>query len=727
MERKDELCITNYRGNRSNDEVQNKVMAYIEDDIMDTFDYHYVNENVSIVIEEIDNTYEILTSNKKEDLSSSVKTSTISLGQCETTLKRYYSIEPEEPLYILKLDAYREGMLNPKVIYIVYYPLNGFFLEQLDLTLCEGDGIALLFSANITEDEDLYNKKSGYYNDICYTYTSDDGTDMSLLDRQKRFADNNQSLCEEGCDFVKYHYDKDQAECSCSINADPPLVSEIKVDKGALYNFVDLKRIANFDVMKCISVLMNKTGMGKNIGLYIFFPTLIMYVISIVIFYKKEYMLLKTQLDELIKAKINFQYLIEHGNRELIYLNSLISKNKLSQNLKNRRIRNTFSTIDQLDNKNTKASKIVFQTNEIKETINQEINNNNTNSKKQLNNNIFDINANNITESKTKKKIKKIIKIKKKIFKKNAPPSKAKRTIKNNRILSNKIKQINYSKDFSLRKNLMETEGNKKESKESEGNSTLNNQIEMIDNYIGVFSKEEKEQMKSILKYNDSELNSMDYKNAVKFDRRNFFQYYFSLLKNKHMIIAIFDSRDYNSSIIKIFLCFYSFASNYAINGLFFDDDTMHKIYEDKGEYDFLSQLPQIIYSTIIGYFIDNVLNYLALPGDDIIEIKQEKNLKKIGKNKNEALKLLNRKFILFFLITFFLLLLFWYYVGCFCAVYKNTQIHLFKDSLISFATSLGTPFALCLVAAVFRTPAIKRKNKFNRVIFELSKIILFF
>ena len=62
----------------------------------------------------------------------------------------------------------------------------------------------MLFSANLTENEDLYNKKSGYFNDICYTYTSDDGTDISLLDRQQEYTNKNLSLCEENCEFIKY-------------------------------------------------------------------------------------------------------------------------------------------------------------------------------------------------------------------------------------------------------------------------------------------------------------------------------------------------------------------------------------------------------------------------------------------------------------------------------------------------------------------------------------------
>ena len=40
----------------------------------------------------------------------------------------------------------------------------------------------------------------------------------------------------------------------------------------------------------------------------------------------------------------------------------------------------------------------------------------------------------------------------------------------------------------------------------------------------------------------------------------------------------------------------------------FFNDRTMHKIYVDRGEYNFYYQLPQIIYSFIISYIIKNLL-----------------------------------------------------------------------------------------------------------------------
>ena len=62
-----------------------------------------------------------------------------------------------------------------------------------------------------------------------------------------------------------------------------------------------------------------------------------------------------------------------------------------------------------------------------------------------------------------------------------------------------------------------------------------------------------------------------------------------------------------------------------TINALFFTESTLHKIYEDKGEFNFVYQIPQILYSTIISRIIDSLIKTFALSQDNIVEFKQEK------------------------------------------------------------------------------------------------------
>ena len=150
----------------------------------------------------------------------------------------------------------------------------------------------------------------------------------------------------------------------------------------------------------------------------------------------------------------------------------------------------------------------------------------------------------------------------------------------------------------------------------------------------------------------DFELNSLNYELAFKLDHRSFFQYYFSLLKYNHPIFFSFGLyKDYNSKIIKVFLFFFSFCLDLTINALFFNDDTMHKILEDKGKYNFLYQIPQILYSTLISRFIDALIKNLALSQDKIVELKQEKEKNELNKKYSKKLiRTLKIKFIYFFL-----------------------------------------------------------------------------
>ena len=224
---------------------------------------------------------------------------------------------------------------------------------------------------------------------------------------------------------------------------------------------------------------------------------------------------------------------------------------------------------------------------------------------------------------------------------------------------------------------------------------------------------------KIILIY-DSEINSYTYEEAIKNDKRNFFQYYISLVKTRHILISVFSKNDYNSNIIKLSLFFNSFALSFFINSLFFNDSTMHKIYEDGGIFNIAYSLPQIIYSFIISTVINALIKFLAFPEKDIIKIKQEKNYAKINHDLPKIKTKIKFKLALYFILYFGLLIFFWCYLTCFGAIYKNTQIYLLKDTLISYALSLVYPFFIYLIPSSLRIISIKHPE----YLYKLSKLL---
>ena len=243
------------------------------------------------------------------------------------------------------------------------------------------------------------------------------------------------------------------------------------------------------------------------------------------------------------------------------------------------------------------------------------------------------------------------------------------------------------------------------------------------------FENNHKQMKKRINGIKDCEYNSLEYEEAFKSDKRNYFQYYISLLKYNHPFIYSFCTRsDYNSRIIKIFLFFFSFSSDLTINALFFNDDTMHKLYKDRGKFDLLFQIPQILYSTLISKLIDALIKTLALSQDNIIELKKEKEKEKekynIKKKISKTLNILRIKFSLFFVFSFIILSSFWYYITCFCGVYVNTQINLIKDSIISLIISLIYPFVIYLIPGIFRIPSLRMKKNSGRYLYKFSSFL---
>jgi hypothetical protein len=490
-------------------------------------------------------------------------------------------------------------MKTLKVEYDVYAKLFGKNLIKLNLTACENSKISISIPIIINDQLDKFNISSGYYNDICYTATSEDGTDILLKDRQNEFIDKDKIVCQEDCDFSEYDYDTFVAKCSCKVKKCSDSFADMNINKKKLLeNFKNIKSIVNFSFLVCYKKLFNKEGILFNIGFYLLLFIILFQIIAIIIFSFKQFSSLK---------KIIFNFASEINAKKQ---DKKIEKDKLKKN--------------------------------------------------QFNDKIIYINI------KSPKK-----------YRKN--------------------KNIKIKKDFN-------------ESKIK---------------FNPKFKRYRKTKKVKNMKYIDEEINRFSYNLAILYDKRTYCQYYTSLLKTQHNLIsALFNNDDYNCGIIKINLFLIGFAIEYTVNAFFYNDDTMHKIYESKGVFDLETQLPIAIYSTIISTILNYPLNLLAFSNDAIINFKQI-NEKLYIMNKARNLKnILMIKFIFYFIISFLFLIFFWYYISIFCVIYRNTQIHLLKDTLMSFGLSLLIPFVIYLFPGVFRIPSLSNAKKKRQYLYNFSKFL---
>ena len=224
----------------------------------------------------------------------------------------------------------------------------------------------------------------------------------------------------------------------------------------------------------------------------------------------------------------------------------------------------------------------------------------------------------------------------------------------------------------------------------------------------------------------DFELNELEYEEAIKLDKRNFIKIYFGLIKREHIILFTFFSfNDYNILYIKIARFIFLMATDIAMNVFFFTDESMHKIFLSYGKYNFVQQIPQIVYSTIVSQLLEIFLCFLSMTDKYIYQIK---NGKPDSKSVMNIFKCIKIKLISFFCFIFLLLFFYWYTVSSFCAVYENTQIVFIKDSLLSFLFgSIIYPFLIYLIPSGLRLCAIRNEGIKFKILYKLSDIIPFF
>ena len=230
---------------------------------------------------------------------------------------------------------------------------------------------------------------------------------------------------------------------------------------------------------------------------------------------------------------------------------------------------------------------------------------------------------------------------------------------------------------------------------------------------------------KSHNKYNNYELNNLSYDNAILYDKRTCFQYYFYLLKSKILILFGFcPLKDYNSRIIKLCIFFLSFSIYYAINFAFFNEKMIHKIFEDGGEYNIIYFLPKISISFIVSHIISIIIRFIFLSERNLMKIKIQASLEASENIAFNERRNLVCKYVIFFTLSFIFLGFFWFLLSSFGAVYQNTQIFIFENTLISFSISIIFEMFINIFPSIFRLASLRSKTKSRNYIYTLSKIL---
>ena len=682
--------------------------------------FNYPEEKMQ-VIQTQNVVFQIIILNAQDLANGNV--SFVDIGECEKILKTIYHINESDSLIMVKSDFKNNDSYSTNVQFDLYHPYSK---EKLNMSYCDDVQIKInvpselenntidLYKSLLESGYNLFDSNDSFYTDVCSTYTSENGTDMILSDRQNIIfsLSGNITLCQLGCNFIYYNKTLKMAECDCSIQSTSTETDAEKFNEKELKNsFASTILNSNFIILKCIKLAFSFEHIFTNKGRIAMTIIIFFFIIILLIFFIYDKNTLNKYFKSILKNK---------NKEEDVEINDLSKNNdKVKDKAKNNDI-SIYQNRRSANLENTNRNMKISMTEKHKMINLQKINHNKFN---------FD---NTITNSD-----KKILKFEE--GKNNFPPKRNafktnthKFNIRNSFNFFNSI--IRSSKDELNKINIISEEKMKERLKiEEEKNQILKekNKSKNPDIKIKTNIKKDNNPIKEtkdseIYKdMNDDELNSLEYDKALVYDKRTFFQYYWSLLKKDNLILFTFlPTNDYNLISLKMTLFILSISLETTINAFFFTDETMHQIHQNNGEFDLIYQIPQILYSSIISTILNSLLQKLALSEDSFLTLKRIKNYDKVVKDYENIRKCLIVKFIIFIVISFILMLFCWYYISIFCAVYINTQSILLKDILLSLLLSMIYPFGLCLLPGLCRIPALQAENKDKKCLYKFSGFV---
>jgi len=541
--------------------------------------------------------------------------------------------------------------------------------KTFDLSLCHEDPILLddtisiydlryNLSDNTTVDIDkiIYAKKlkidlfdphSDFLNDICFIFTSEYGTDVTLESRLEDYYQNI-TLCDENSSshYMEFNYSETEKALTyrCAYG-----FYENEEERLSYVDNVDSKmkmifQSSNIKVITCFSELLDIRNFLTNYGAIICILTFIIQIILYIQFCCQGTAPLENQIK----------------NEILTYIEN--KKNEVDE---------TSVVNNDNDNDNEGITEDRLKNDGLE----------NEKKEKEL-----------IREDKKKKTNKKKVvkKAKKKKTKANPPKKNKKEGIKQNNNLVVKNDEAN-----------LETNKN---------NQKLN--------------KKGKTEEKNETYRDDEELNELPYEKAIEKDKRNFCQYYIFILRAGHVVLNVFFRRDdYNLFSVKLGLLFMLFPINLTFNIFFFTSNKMKETYinkmEDVGTY--LKNLLHSFLSSIFSSIILVLLKFLCLTHSTIRKLKKLKTKEEAENKSKWIIRCIKIRICVYYVLSYIFLLVFGYYVACFCAIFKNTQIDLIISMFTSWGLSLLYPFMIYIATSLTRRIGIRCKCKF---IYKINQIL---
>ena len=669
-------------------EVQNKVLEYIKD-------FNYADKHVTLYENEI---YSILIYKNKECISYLNLTITeIDFNNCEEKVKTEYNID--EKLIVAIVSKTKNGIKYYSLIsYDMFDPTNGDKLKADKI--CENKTIFLyrnlvdkLEEKNLNissilyltkQNIDIFDKSNAFYTDICYHCNLPINKDIPLKDRLSIYFPNI-TLCNSNCKTNGVNKTSLKAICECKYNAfkDKKFLEDSLLYQTGFVEITNILSSTNIDIIKCYKDIFILKYLISNEVNYIILAFILVQIIIIIIYYKKDLYTIR-------------KFLFEITNKYISYLQVQYENPVLTNDF-------PIKEENYIINKNLPPKKNYL----IKRLTGINILGNPKKSRKDK-------------KKKGRKTISNNLYFNIKLFDNNLKLSDSNEINHNSKNLLISNSKLN---PFDKSKNLKNIYANKQKIYEKDlnkNNETINikaNERAIIKSNLIINLKENLKI--NIREYLNTNPDDMDYEDAIKKDKRRFCDYFRDRLKTNQILLNTFYVNEpLRPRTIKFILLILNFDLYFLINGLFFNEEYISDVFhsnDSESFNDFVMRFSEnCFYTTFVGVVINYIIDFFFVEEKKVKGIlKREKNnLFVLNYEIVQLLRDIQKRYKYFIILSFAITSFTWYYVFCFNNIYPFTKVEWIKTSIMIIIIMQILSIVASLLESIIRYISFKCKSE---------------
>ena len=528
----------------------------------------------------------------------------------------------------------------------------------------------------VNDGVDVFNISSPFYNDICYKYNFT--RDVPLKDRVHEFFPNI-SFCEEGCDLKGINMTTITSICECFYKESKRKENlKNKVLEQTQFGIAsEMISSSNIYVIKCIKLVFDSKILKTCYGGFVIFCLILAEIVCTLFYFLRNI------------YSVN-KYIFVITNKYIDYL---------------------------LKQKSTKKDEIHSIKNIKKLTVTKNSINNNAPPKHNFTNKKFFGKTRKPRNTTINGNINLFINRNQNMYLKNNLDKNNNINIKpNNNVINKNREYIKIPRKSSAYSGELSNSSGK--------DLVPNKKSELINELNGVFINIKDDLDIDIEKYLQTQYDEMDYDEAIRKDKRKFGECFTEKLRNDQIIINTFFSDEaLKPRSIKIILFILQFNLYFFINGLFYDEEYISKIYHlEKDTFFTMAErfFDNLLYAAFAGIIINYIIEFFFIEEIKIKKIlKMEKDEIFIIKYQMiNLLKSIRKRYILFIIISFIISFVALIHIFCFNAVYYHTMKEWVAFSFIIILSIQLLSFLICFIQTALRFISFKFKSE---KLFKLS------